>query len=1099
MNRPPERVDEAARLEALRQYALLETAPEQALDDLAALAAQICGTPFGLISLADEHRQWFKARVGIEVTETPRENFFCGHAIQQRDVFAVMDAAQDERFARHPLVAGEPRLRFYAGVPLCTEAGHALGTLCVLDRVPRTLTDFQEHALRTLARQVTAQLELRRHTRELAVRERLLQVVFDSEPECVKLLGPDGSLRLMNRAGLAMIEAESFESVANQCVYPLIVPEHRAAFRDLTERVFRGESGQLQFEIAGLKGTRRWLETHATPLRGESGQVTALLSVTRDITARKAAEEELRRARRRSELLARLGVQLAEARTVKSAARLVLEAAREWLGWDCAWLELWHADKERFEPVLNYDVVDGRVTEFMPNSGLLEPTPMARRVLAEGATLLLRQCDDEHLELLQPYGSGRRSRSLLFVPIRHQARLVGLASIQSYDLNAYDHAALAVFQSLVDQWSGALERIRAEEALRESEANLAASQAQARLGSWSRDVATGRGVWSREMFRLFGCDPARGAPPFAEFLTRLHPEDRPTVVTALERVAREGGSLLVEFRSDPARGPLRWFEGRASARTDESGRVLALIGTTQDITERKHAEEAVKILSQAIEQTNDSVVITNRDGVIQYVNAGFERITGYTATETIGHTPRLLRSGCHPETFYRELWETVLAGRTFHAEFINRRQSGEIYHEDKVISPLRNEKGDITHFVSVGRDTTERRRTQEEQRQLEEQLRQSQKMDAIGQLAGGVAHDFNNILAVMIMQTDLMAIEDAAPEEVQEGIRQIRAAAERAANLTRQLLLFSRRQVLQPRDLDLNDVVTSLARMLQRIIGEDVQLQLHLHAGPLHTRADAGMLDQILLNLAVNARDAMPQGGRLLIETNEKTVGADDLEPGDDAAPGRYVSLSVSDTGCGIPAEVAAHIFEPFFTTKEPGKGTGLGLATVFGIVKQHQGWLKVESEPGHGATFRIFFPALAQPALAPAEVAKPAVRGGSETILLVEDDANVRALSRAILARHGYHVLEAPDGVSALRLWAEHRHEVALLITDLVMPGGFNGHELAARLQQDKPGLKIIFVSGYSADIAGRELELHAGENFLQKPFLPEHLLETIRRSLDA
>jgi two-component system cell cycle sensor histidine kinase/response regulator CckA len=305
---------------------------------------------------------------------------------------------------------------------------------------------------------------------------------------------------------------------------------------------------------------------------------------------------------------------------------------------------------------------------------------------------------------------------------------------------------------------------------------------------------------------------------------------------------------------------------------------------------------------------------------------------------------------------------------------------------------------------------------------------------------------------------------------------------------------------MQPRDLDLNEVVTSLAKMLQRIIGEDVRLQLHLHPGPLITRADAGMLDQVLLNLAVNARDAMPDGGRLLIETAQKQVDDELARLYPDAVAGDYVWLSVSDTGGGIPPEVLPRIFEPFFTTKAPGKGTGLGLATVFGIIKQHRGWLKVYSEPGQGTNFQVFLPATQTSSaelLRTTRQTQP--RGGTETILLVEDEATVRLLCRAVLERAGYRVIEAANGVEALRLWKARTEHVHLLLTDIVMPAGVDGRALAQQLQADAPKLKVIFTSGYSAEIAGRELVLSEGQNFLQKPCPPQKLLETVRQSLDG
>ena len=482
------------------------------------------------------------------------------------------------------------------------------------------------------------------------------------------------------------------------------------------------------------------------------------------------------------------------------------------------------------------------------------------------------------------------------------------------------------------------------------------------------------------------------------------------------------------------------------------------------------------------------------DGHWLDVNERLCGTVGYSREELLTRT---FQDITYPDDLARstELARQLLAGEisTYSLEKRYLRKERSIVWVNLTVSLVRELSGEPRCFIAVVEDVTARH-------QLELQYRQSQKMEAIGQLAGGVAHDFNNILAAMMMQAELTASAPNLPEEAREGLKEIRVAAEHAANLVRQLLLFSRRQVMQPRDLDLNEAVTSLARMLQRVIGEDVRLHLHLHPAPLMTRADEGMLDQVLMNLAVNARDAMPEGGRLLIETAAQTVDQDLARLQPDAAPGRYVCLSVSDTGAGIPTEVLPRIFEPFFTTKEPGKGTGLGLATVFGIVKQHRGWLKVYSEPGQGANFKIFLPASEVTPEALARLAaQPKPRGGTETLLLVEDDRAVRMLTRAILERNGYQVLEAAQGAEALQIWQEHQRSVALLLTDLVMPGGLTGQQLARQLQADRPEVKVIFLSGYSEHIAGQEIALRRGENFVQKPFSPELLLHTLRRCLDS
>jgi len=386
------------------------------------------------------------------------------------------------------------------------------------------------------------------------------------------------------------------------------------------------------------------------------------------------------------------------------------------------------------------------------------------------------------------------------------------------------------------------------------------------------------------------------------------------------------------------------------------------------------------------------------------------------------------------------------------------------------------------------------------QKRLEDQLRQAQKMEAIGQLAGGVAHDFNNILTVIHGHASLLGAGGNLSPASSRSSQQIIQAAERAAGLTRQLLTFSRRQVMQPRRLDMNEVVNNMTKMLARILGEDINLQLNYFPQPALVQADAGMMEQVLLNLSVNSRDAMPNGGQLSLRIAVLDLDACHLAHHPDARPGRFVCLSAMDTGCGIPQENLRRIFEPFFTTKEVGKGTGLGLATVYGIVKQHQGWIEVETSVGKGTTFKVFLPCCNEVSGTVAEpAAQPAVRGGTETILVVEDETPVRELVCNLLEAHGYKILQAESGVKALEVWSQSKDRVDLVLTDLVMPDRMNGRELAERLWSERPKLKVIFTSGYSADVVGKDFVLRGGLNYLQKPYHPQQLAVTVRDCLDS
>ena len=524
---------------------------------------------------------------------------------------------------------------------------------------------------------------------------------------------------------------------------------------------------------------------------------------------------------------------------------------------------------------------------------------------------------------------------------------------------------------------------------------------------------------------------------------------------------------------------------------NDKGEVVGLIGIGRDITKRKRIEEAHARLATAIEQAAETVVITDAQGSILYANPAFEKTTGYTCAEAIGQNPRVLKSGKHDAEFYRRMWETLRHGEVWTGHIINKRKDGTLFEEEATISPVRDAAGKVVNYVAVKRDVTR-------EVQLEEQIRQAQKMEVVGQLAGGVAHDFNNILAVILTQASLVQLERGLSSEQLESISEIEQAAKRAANLTRQLLLFSRRQAIQAHDLDLNQTISGLSKMLHRTITENIRIQFKYAVEPVFVRADAGMLDQVLLNLAVNARDAMPDGGQLTIGTS--TVDFNELEASQlpQARPGSFACLSVTDTGCGIPPQDLPRIFEPFFTTKDIGKGTGLGLATVFGIIQQHQGWINVSSEVGRGTTFRIYLPRSSDFSLQkPNQPLSTAASGGSETILFVEDDAFVRVSVRKALTQLGYRILEAANGIEALKIWDQHRDEIKLLLTDLVMPGGLNGMELAGQLLIVKPNLKVIYASGYSANIIGKNFP--QGEEFmLAKPFEMHKLAQTVRICLD-
>ncbi|MBE2215223.1 MAG: response regulator [Opitutaceae bacterium] len=489
------------------------------------------------------------------------------------------------------------------------------------------------------------------------------------------------------------------------------------------------------------------------------------------------------------------------------------------------------------------------------------------------------------------------------------------------------------------------------------------------------------------------------------------------------------------------------------------------------------------------------------EGRFVFVNAQFCAFRGCAPEDILG---RSVFDPADPELsrrFQDDDRRVIETGEVFHFEDTVCRPGSPPRTIEIVEGPVREASGAITGVQGFFWDITERRKAEEAHKSVEAQLRQVQKMEAIGQLSGGVAHDFNNILTVIQCHASLMGSDPKLPDELHEAVSEISHAAQRAANLTRQLLAFSRRQTLRPTDLDLNEVVANLTKMLQRIVGEDISVHLHFSPVPAQVHADASMLDQVVLNLVVNARDAMPEGGKLEIETHVCELDEAAARAMPEGRAGDFVCLSVSDTGTGMAPEVRARLFEPFFTTKDVGKGTGLGLATVYGIVRQHQGWIEVRSEIGRGSLFRIYLP-YAAGTPTPHErthTESSPVPGGDETILVVEDEPPLRLLVRAMLVKLGYKVLEAPSGVAAVKVWQEHRDHIHLLLTDMVMPDRMSGRDLALRVHEDRPDLPVIFITGYNPEMAGRDFVLEEGVNYVPKPFTPRKLGTTIRAVLDA
>ena len=516
-----------------------------------------------------------------------------------------------------------------------------------------------------------------------------------------------------------------------------------------------------------------------------------------------------------------------------------------------------------------------------------------------------------------------------------------------------------------------------------------------------------------------------------------------------------------------------------------------VLSIVRDVTEQERAEAERVRLVTALEQSADAVLMTDASGTISYLNPAMERLSGYARDELQGQNPRLLKSGRHDASFYREMWAALVAGEVWTATITDRRKDGSLFEADSVISPVRDADGVLVGYLQLIRDVTDRRA-------LEAILRQAQKMESVGHLAGGIAHDFNNLLGAIIGYAELVLDDMDEDDPSREDVAAIGEAGHRAASLTGQLLAFSRRQVLEPTVLDPSALVTGIVPLLQHLLGEDVTILTELAPEPLSVRADPGQLEQVLVNLVVNARDAMPEGGTLTLATAEFTPELALLEAHPEMTPGRYVRLTARDTGSGMDAATLGRIFEPFFTTKEPGRGTGLGLASVYGIVKQSDGYIYATSEPGAGTTLSIYLPWHDEPAEAtippPASAATETAPGGTETVLLVEDELALRELARRVLEQRGYRVLLAADATEALGLAETFAGPIDLLVSDVVLPD-LSGPQLAERLTAAHPGLCVLFVSGYAEPDDDRT---EPGDHpFLAKPYTHDALARAVHEAL--
>ena len=623
------------------------------------------------------------------------------------------------------------------------------------------------------------------------------------------------------------------------------------------------------------------------------------------------------------------------------------------------------------------------------------------------------------------------------------------------------------------------------------------AQALAHFGNWRWDIASNQVTWSNELHRIYGTNADSFTPTFEEYLDRVHPDDRERVGTTIRTSFETKAPFGLRERIHRPDGEIRFLETVGEPTIAEDGQVVSMSGVCQDVTESMVAQEASqrseRLFRELLEAAPDAMVIVNADGNTVLVNQQTEELFGYSRHELVNRSvdtllPADLR---HLHADHRSNYALNPSVRPMGAgrDLYGQHKNGETFPCEISLSPLQS--GQDRLVIATVRDVSARK-------QLEEQFRQSQKLEAVGLLAGGVAHDFNNLLTA-IYSFGHFALQGLQPSDpARADIGEVLSAAKAAESLTRQLLAFSRQRAVEPRVIALAAAVKPTTRMLSRVVGEHIRLHLDLREAG-NVVADPTAIEQVLLNLVVNARDAMPDGGTLGVTVDNTTIAASNLDRRHEPiTPGDYVTLSVSDSGCGMDEQTRQRIFEPFFTTKEEGQGTGLGLSTAYGIIKQANGFIDVRSKPDAGTTFTLYLPRTRDAAVPVPPVAQASSAGGTETVLVAEDNEKVRALVGRTLRHLGYTVLESADPAEALRRCAAYEKPIQLLLTDVVMPA-MNGRELAAAASKLRPDMAVLFMSGHAKEVVTKHGVIAAGVNLLQKPFTPDALATGVRTVLDA
>ncbi len=851
-------------------------------------------------------------------------------------------------------------------------------------------------------------------------------------------------------------------------------PDDVELAKDLIINAWRGDDvPPAEYRLVRRDGTIVWVRREATITRDERGQPRTSLATLIDITERKRLEHELQQ--RQQHLLLAQSV----AHVGSIARDLVAKTVT--------------ASDEIYRLL---GIKRGTYAPTLEN--------MLRFVHPDDANLVT--------ELHERSWRGVDTPPTEFRIIRADGELVWVRreAIIMRDEGGKPLLSLSTMIDITERKRLETELLTSADELRRSQEHLQRAQSVGAIGSSELDLRTGVSHWSDEYFRLLGLDPATDRPGREAFLAAILPEDHHKLTSREEILGHDGPIPPIELRSRLPNGEIRWLQRQIVVSRDADGKPMSILFTLQDVTERRHMEEALIAYANEVRSSREhlsraqsagrigSAEVDLRTGHL-YWSEGLYGLLGIDSDVEPSFEP--FAAAVHPE----DRDQITQGARLIDAGQLVEPLTFRVVHRDgdvrwihRVSEYARDANGRPMSLIITYSDVTEARRAQEERARLQEQLAHGQRLDSLGALTGGIAHDFNNILTSILGSAALLNEDAALSPDAQRLVRAVVKATERGAELTRRLLSFGRRQMLSPVALDLKTVAGDLDTLLRRTLGEEIALFVRPAPDVWTVKADKGQLEAAIVNLAINARDAMPGGGTLTIEMDNRVL--DDPEAAEQAgvAPGEFVAISVSDSGAGMSHEVLQRAFEPFFTTKDEGQGTGLGLAMVYGFAKQSGGYANIYSEVGIGTRVTLALPRSAEHAAAPAQPKREArALGGSEHILLVEDDEMVRDFVRTALGRLGYHVTAAPDAADAMTYVDDANHRVDLLLTDLMLPGGTNGNELAALATARRPGLRVLFASGYTKDALIRQGRLEPGQLLIPKPFAGRELAAKVREAL--